>query len=274
MGDSMQTVSLANVQKMPLLGLGTYHLESAKEVRNALELGYRLLDTAHLYGNHRVIAEGIKGVARESLFLTTKLSLGQINREHVVTSIEKACELALKELNTSYIDLYLLHWPDRSLPMIEILKRMQGLIKEGKLRSIGVCNCTIHHLQDFIDAGIQVHVNQVEFHPYLYQKELWEFCKKQKIVLQSYRPLGKGKLVNEPIFEEIGKRHQKTPAQVILRWLIQKQIPTIPKASSEAHLKENLAIFDFVLTNAEMAQIDGLNKNIRYCKTEWSDFDY
>ncbi len=274
---AIPSVRLSSGYEMPIFGLGTWLLEGkecTKVVQRAIHAGYTLVDTAHAYQNHKAIAGALREIARERLFLTSKLSLQQIHKLHYAKSVEKACNLALSELQVDYIDLYLLHWPDRSVSIVEILSAMRDLTRTGKVRSFGVCNCTMHHLQDLIDADIHVHVNQVEFHPYLFQKELWEFCKRHKIQLQSYRPLGKGALVKEPVFAEIGKKYQKSPAQVILRWLIQHGIPTTAKASSEAHLKENLAIFDFSLTKSEMSQLDALNRDKRYCLTDWADFDY
>lgn len=273
--------------EIPLVGLGTWELrgkECRKVVEQALAIGYRHFDTAFAYENHKDIAKGIKGFPREQIFITTKLALGQVtsklslshvNDENIKASVEKTCNKALKELNTDYLDLFLIHWPERTRPLEKILEAMTDLIEKKKIRYVGVSNYTIHHLQDAYDANLKVDFNQVEFHPYLFQKELWEFCKKHRTRLVSYRPFGKGQLLQEePLFEEIGKKYGKTAAQVVLRWITQKNIPVIPKASSEKHLQENLHIFDFTLTPSEEEQINTLNRNYRYADVEWAEFDY
>jgi 2,5-diketo-D-gluconate reductase B len=271
------TVELSSGVHLPLLGLGTWLLkgkECTDAVHSALEMGYKLIDTAHAYENHTEIAKALKGFKREGFFLTSKFWLDQVDDAHVSTSIEKACKQALKELHVDYLDLYLMHWPDRKRPLEKMVSAMLELQKKGWVRAIGVSNFTIHHLQDLLDAGLQVQVNQVEFHPYLYQKELWDFCKKHQIVLQSYRPLGKGTLVEEEPFVKLAKKHHRTPAQIILAWLMQKKIPVITKSSSKKHLQENLEAQNLSLTPEEMKILDHLNKNQRFCTTEWSEFDY
>lgn len=256
---------------MPLIGLGTYKLtgsECRKVVEMALDIGYRHIDTAISYENHSEIGKGIKGFERGELFITSKFFLDQAG------SVDEICNRVLKELKTDYLDLMLIHWPDLSKPMDKILEDLKKVVETGKIRSYGVSNFTQHHLQDMYDAGLKIPYNQVEFHPYLYQKQLLEFCLKNGTQLVSYRPLGKGELVKEFVFAEIGDKYGKTPAQVILRWVIQQGIPVIPKASGEKHLRENFSIFDFELTEAEMLKINGLNRNLRYCKTEGNEFDY
>jgi diketogulonate reductase-like aldo/keto reductase len=151
---------------------------------------------------------------------------------------------------------------------------MDNLKKKGKVHHIGVSNFTIHHLQDVIDKGVQIDYNQVEFHPYLYQKELWQFCQSHQIALIAYRPLGKGELIQKKILKRIADKYQKTPAQIILKWIIQKEIAVVVKGSSKQHLQENLQIFDFFLHPEDLKTIDELNRNQRFCETDYSDFDY
>lgn len=264
--------------KIPEIGLGTWDLrgsECTKAVKHALEMGYRHIDTAHVYENHGAIAKGIAGFDRHELFITSKISLeNQLDPKHVEQSVEKACDLALKELKTDYLDLYLIHWPDAGLPIAAAFKTMEYLIDKGKINKAGVSNFTIHHLEDFRKEGCWPAANQVEFHPYLYQKDLLEYCKAHKIQLVAYRPFGKGKLLGEPLLGKIGEAHGKTGAQVVLRWLIQHGIPAIPKASSEEHMRANLAIFDFKLSDAEMQQLNALNRNERFCMPEHPAFNY
>ncbi len=262
---------------IPILGLGTYDLrnkECTKIVQEALKVGYRHIDTAQVYGNHKAIGKGLQGFERSELFVTSKFLLEQINPKKAETSVQKACNRALKELGLEYLDLYLIHWPDRTFPISEVLKTMEALVSAGKVRHIGVSNFTVHHLKDLHRDGCRPEANQVEFHPYLYQKPLLEYCRRHKIQLIAYRPFGKGKLLKDALLKELGDQHQRSPAQIILRWLVQHKIPTIPKASSIEHLKENFAIFDFALSHAEMQKLDSLHRNLRFCKPDDSAFDY
>lgn len=262
---------------IPLLGLGTYDLrnkECTKIVQEALKVGYRHIDTADVYDNHKAVGKGLKEFERSELFITTKFLLDQINPKKVEASVVKACNKALKELGLDYLDLYLIHWPDRSYPMSEVFQAMETLVAAGKVRSCGVSNFTLHHLEDLERDGCHPQANQVEFHPYLYQKSLLDHCRKKKIELIAYRPFGKGKLIDDQLLKELGTKHQKTAAQVILRWLIQHQIPTIPKASSLEHLKENFNVFDFSLSLEELKKVDSLHRNLRFCKGDNPVFDY
>ncbi len=263
--------------KLPEIGLGTWELrgdECTKIVKCALEMGYRHIDTAHSYQNHTAIQEALKGFDRGQIYLTSKIAIEEeVDKKHVSASVDKACARALKELGTDYLDLYLIHWPEEGFPFEEIFTAMDKLVKAGKIRAAGVSNFGIRHLEGLHREGLTPFANQVEFHPYLYQKELLAYCQSHHTRLIAFRPFGKGKLLREePLFKTIGKTHGKTGAQVILRWLLQKGIPAIPKASSEKHLRENLEIFDFSLTDKEMEELDGLHKNKRYCQAEDSIF--
>lgn len=260
--------------KLPKIGLGTWDLRGeacTKAVKIALELGYQHIDTAYGYFNHKEIRKGMKGTDRTKLYITSKIPLEIVKKKG---DVEKRCDQALKELGLDYLDLYLIHWPNLKKPMSEIFSEMKKLIKKGKIRKAGVSNFTIHHLEDLRKAGHVPAVNQVEFHPYLHQLDLLEYCRKKKIELIAYRPFGQGPILKEPIICQIAKKAKKNPAQVILRWLMQQKIPTIPKASSRKHLEENLEVFDFQLTKAEMKKIDGLHRNRRFCHPDDPTFDY
>ena len=258
---------------LPLVGLGTWQLkgsECTRVVRTALELGYRHIDTAEIYENYASIRKGIAGFDREHFFLTSKFSLAQLERE----SVEQACDRALQALGTDYLDLYLLHYPDRSYDIASAMNQTLRLIDKHKVRAVGVSNFTTRHLQDLFDRHLTVSVNQVEFHPYLNQKELLTFCRQHQVHLMSFRSLGKGILSADPIFEKIGSKYHKTPAQICLRWLVEQHISVIPKASSTHHLEENLAIFDFSLDAEDKAILDNFEMQHRFCAGQWTDFDY
>lgn len=263
----------------PAIGLGTYNLlgkECTRAVREALEIGYRLFDTASMYENHREIGEAISAFDRDKLFLVSKVWIeSEVDDADIKGSMTRACEKALRELATPYLDLYLIHWPVRARPLEQMLEAMHGLKGEGKIAAVGVSNFTEHHLQDAYDAGIEIAWNQIEVHPLLSQERLIDFARRHGTETMAYRPFGKGELLADtPLLAEIGKRTSKTPAQVILRWLLQRGVTAIPKASSREHLKENFEVFDFELTEGEMEQINALNCNHRYCEKEFSEFDY
>ncbi|MBN1914578.1 MAG: aldo/keto reductase [Parachlamydiales bacterium] len=267
--------TLNNGIEIPLLGFGTWLLEGktcTEAVSRAIELGYRHIDTACIYHNHLQVAEGIKNIKRNELFITTKLWLDQLD----LGSVETACDEALQQLNTEYIDLLLVHWPDKTKCWKKILEKMQILKEKKKIRSIGVSNCTIHHLQDILDQGMMVSVNQVEFHPYLYQKDLLDFCSRHHILITAYSPLARGRVFKDPQMIEIGKKYYKTPGQIALRWLIEKGIAVIPKGTSKTHIQENFDVFDFSLEKADTEKIDFLCKSHgkRIIKPPFHEFNY
>ena len=258
------------MKKTPKIGLGTWRLwgdECISIVRSALNLGYSHIDTAFNYENHSSIAKAIEGIPRDQFFITSTVMLNQ-------GDVETICETSLKELGLDFLDMYLIHWPDRSQPMDLVIEKMERLKKQGKIRAYGVSNFTISHLQDMICLKAKLASNQVEFHPYLYQKKLWDFCTEHNIDLVAYRPLGKGALLKDPIACQIASSYSKTPAQILLRWLYQKHIPFVVKASSEKHLQSNLLIEDFSLQDSDVLALDSLHCNQRFCNQSWSDFEY
>lgn len=257
---------------IPLVGLGTWEIRGElclKVVQEALEWGYRHIDTAHLYENHKEIGQVLQGWPRHEIFLTSKFLISQLDG----SSVQELYERALDELQTDYLDLFLLHYPDRNAPLRKILEELEALKERTNVRATGVSNFTIRHLQDMLSWGLHPAVNQVEFHPFLYQKELLSFCQKEKILLVSFRTFGKGALVKEPQLLPIAAKYHKTPAQILLRWCIDKGVPVIPKASTTIHLKENLHL-DFTLTPADTHFLDTLPTIHRYCQTKWADFNY
>ena len=258
------------MEEIPKIGIGTWRLkgdECESIVKMALDVGYRHIDTAFNYENQESVGKALRGFDREQLFITSKVMLNQ-------GGVEEICDQSLKELGIDFLDLYVIHWPDRSYPIENVLESLERLKKQGKIRKFGVSNFTVFHLQDWIRLGADIYCNQVEFHPCLYQKELWQFCKEHHIEIVAYRPLGKGALLKEPLICQMAHVYSKTAAQILLRWLFQKNISWIAKASSRERLQENFAIIDFNLKESDMQAIDALNRGQRFCQQSWSDFDY
>ncbi|KYD19431.1 aldo/keto reductase [Caldibacillus debilis] len=262
------TTVLHNGVKMPYFGFGTYKVKEGEEVynavRTALETGYRLIDTAALYENEEGVGRAIRdsGIPREEIFVTTKVW----NSDQGYDSTLRAFETSLKKLDIGYIDLYLIHWAIKG-KYLDTWKALVELYKEGRVRAIGVSNFQIHHLQDIMDHFDEIPtVNQVELHPYLTQEELREFCAKHNIKVEAWSPLGRGRLLDLPELKRIAEKYGKTPAQVVLRWHVQNDIIVIPKSVHPERIKENADIFDFELSDEDMAAINRLNRNERFGK--------
>ena len=261
--ETNMTTTLANGQVMPMLGFGTYKLDdTAAEgaVAFALQTGYRHVDTAAFYFNEEGVGKGMEnsGVPREDIFLTTKLW----NADHGYDQALFAFEESLRRLGTDYVDLYLIHWPmpDRGASW----KALERIYASGQAKAIGVSNYHIRHLQELLaDCTVAPMVNQVEFHPYLVQIPLWEFCRAQNIRQEAWSPLMRGQLFAEPLLQTLAEKYNKTLAQIILRWDLQMGITTIPKSATEARITENFGALDFVLTDEDTAAITALDKNLR-----------
>jgi 2,5-diketo-D-gluconate reductase B len=269
----MFDLSLSDGTAIPAVGFGTYKMkgkECTEAVGRALEVGYRHIDTAVYYQNHRDIAEAIRGVPRESLYLVSKLPSPDCHDETVVPAVQRI----LDELETDYLDLLLIHAPNRSIPFSETLGRMQECQQKGWVRSLGVSNFTTRHCTDAMESGVPFAVNQVEFHPYLYQKELLDFSKEHGILLTAYCPIIRGEAATDPTLVAIGKTYGKTGSQVALRWLLQHGLAVIPKTVTPARMVENIDLFDFELSGEEMVKIDALHKGYRLAHGEWTDFEY
>lgn len=269
------TRTLHNGVKMPIMGLGVWKVDNGEEASNAvkwaLQAGYRMIDTAAAYKNEEGVGHGIKasGVAREEIFVTTKVW----NSDQGYEKTLKAYDDSLQRLNLDYVDLYLIHWPVAG-QFVDTWRAMEQLYKEGRVRAIGVCNFHQHHLEELMKtAEIKPMVNQIELHPQLTQEPLRSYCREQEIEVEAWSPLGQGKLLQDPVLVGIGERYQKTAAQVILRWDIQKQIITIPKSVNHDRILQNADVFDFELSSEELAKIDALNKNARF-GADPDDFDF
>lgn len=259
----MEKVKLNNGLQMPKLGIGTFMLipnQAEESVYNALKSGYRLIDTANAYVNEKGVGRGIKksGVPREEIFLETKLWPAFYEEEDQI-------EKTLKRLDTDYIDLLLLHQPAENYR--KAYKIMEKAVKEGKVRAIGLSNFDEKGIQEILEnCEIKPTVLQTEVHPYYPQTEMKKFLNQYDIKIQAWYPLGHGDkgLINEQIFSKLAQKYGKSNVQIILRWHIQSDNIVIPGASNSDHIKANIDIFDFELTEEEMREIANINKNKRY----------
>ncbi|MFC7370223.1 aldo/keto reductase [Fictibacillus iocasae] len=256
---------LHNGVKMPWLGLGVYKAEEGEQVeraiQHALHAGYRSIDTAKLYENEHGVGKAVResGIPREEIFVTTKLWNTDQGYESALTAFNES----LEKLQLNYVDLYLIHWPVAN-KYKESWRALEEIYRQGKAKAIGVSNFTISQLEDLMSsANVKPMINQVEFHPYLTQKELLAYCSEQGIQLEAWRPLVKGDILQEPVLLKIAEQHSKTAAQVVLRWNLQCGVVTIPKSVNKNRIRENAEIFDFKLSPEEMQAIDGLNRNQR-----------
>ncbi len=248
-------------EKVPSLGLGTYRLtgeDCVGAVSLALSMGYRHLDTAQMYGNEAEVGRGIgdSGVDRGEIFLTTKVWPSDFARDKVISKTRES----LKKLHTEYVDLLLMHWPGDGVPLGETLGAMRELQEEGGVRHVGVSNFSPSLAQE-ASEHVDVFCNQVEYHVYKSQDALLDQARKMDYLLVAYRPLSRGGVEDDATLKEIGEAHDKTAAQVALRWLVQQEkVAAIPKATGEEHLRANLDVFDFELSNEEMVRVSSLSR--------------
>ena len=259
------TVELGNGVAIPWVGLGVFKSPPGKEteqaVRWALEIGYRHVDTAAFYQNEQDVARGLKasGVPREKVFITTKVW----NTDQGYDQTLKAFDRSRKNLDLDVVDLYLVHWPVRG-KFTDTWKAMEKLLADGKVKAIGVSNFLVHHLEELMkSSSVRPVVNQVEFHPFLVQKELLDFDVKSGIRHQAWSPLTRGRRLDDPVIAGIARKHGRTPAQVVLRWDLQLGVVTIPKSVHRERILENSRLFDFQLDADDMARITGLDAGAR-----------
>jgi 2,5-diketo-D-gluconate reductase B len=252
----------ANGAKIPAIGLGTWELRGrpcARIVEQALKLGYRHLDTAQVYENEREVGEGMRssGIKRDEIFLTTKVWTNHFAPH----DLERSAKESLVRLRQPHVDLLLLHWPNPQVPLAETLGALAQAKKMGLARYIGVSNFTVALIEEAVKACPEPLVcDQVEYHPYLDQSKVKAACAEAGMAVVAYSPVAKGKIKNDETLARIGRFYRKTPAQVCLRWLVQQNVAAIPRTSKIERLSENIDIFDFELTDEEMAQIFALHK--------------
>ncbi len=261
--------------EIPKLGLGTWQLsgeDCVEAVRDAIELGYRHIDTARAYGNEAQVGQGIhdSGRNRDEIFLTTKLWYTELSAIGVHDQVEHS----LRELRTDYIDLLLIHWPNRRVPLAETLAAMLEARDAGRVRHLGVANFPSAMLREALEHAPLV-CNQIELHPYLGQPEVLQVVREHGLMATAYSPLAQGAVLRDRVLEEIAEAHDRTPAQVALRWLLdQPQVAAVPKASSREHRAANLDVFDFELTDDERGRIAALERGHRTINPPWApDWD-
>lgn len=239
----------------PMVGFGTYRLqgqEGAEAIRYAMQSGYGMIDTATFYNNFDAIALALQGLDRMQFYIISKVWHDSLSPDQ----IQHDCEKTLNQMQTDHLDAYLIHWPNCTIPIDQTLKAMDQLRKENKIRHIGLSNVTVNHLKKALSVGVPITWVQVEMHPYFYDKALLDFCSKNSIVVQAWRPLNLGQLKNDDILIAMGKKHQKTPCQVALRWIVQHGCIPLPGSQNKKHILENLDISDFLLSEEEMQKLD------------------
>ena len=264
--DLQGSFELHNGVQMPYFGLGVYLSKDGSEVVNAvteaLNHGYRHIDTAAIYNNEEGVGKGIQesNVDRKDVFLVSKVW----NTDQGYDATLKAFDASLERLGTDYLDLYLIHWPKGELSK-ETWKALEKLYKEKRIRAIGVSNFLQHHLEDLLtSAEIVPMVNQMEFHPYLVQQDLVDFCKSKGIQYEAWSPLMQGNIFDLDVMKDLASKYNKTIAQIVLRWDLQKGVVTIPKSSKKERIIANSDLFDFELSEEDVQLLDGLDKSKRF----------
>jgi diketogulonate reductase-like aldo/keto reductase len=257
--DIKSKITLNNNIEMPIVGFGTWQIKDGEAaytaVKSALNIGYRHIDTARFYGNEESVGRAIRdsGIPREEIWVTTKL------RPNDILNIEGAFIRSLNKLNIGYIDLYLMHFPVPGFVKRNWRKLEKIYQETGKVRAIGVSNHSIRQIKAILSiAKIKPTVNQVRCSPFNYNSLMYDFCKANSIVMEAYSPLTRGNNLNDSRLLAMAKEYNKTPAQILLRWCVQKGIPTIPKSIHENRMKENLDIFNFEISDKDIAKLDNL----------------
>jgi len=259
----MTSITMRTRRPIPVLGLGVYKIEpgpaTREAVAEALRLGYRHIDTASIYNNEADVGDaiGASGLDRREVFVTTKLW----NDDHGYDNALAAFERSFEQLGLDYVDLYLIHWPVPEL-RLETWRALERLTLDGRVRDIGVSNFVVRHLEEILEnAAVVPAVNQIELSPYNYRSRLDTigFCRQHDIVVEAYSPLTKGRKLDDPVLAEVGNRYGKTPAQVMIRWALDKGFVVVPKSITPARIAENRDVSDFALDDADIERLDALD---------------
>ena len=264
--DLQGTFTLNNGVKMPYFGLGVFQVSDGKEVitsvTDALNAGYRHIDTASLYGNEIGVGEAVRNsnIKRENIFITSKVW----NSDQGYDKTLRAFDTSMQKFGFDYLDLYLVHWPVKG-KYRDTWKALEEIYNQGRVRAIGLSNFLKHHIDDLMQsANVAPMVNQMEFHPYLIQQDLIDYCNKNKIQYEAWSPLMQGHILNDETLVKLALKHSKTTAQITLRWDLQKGVITIPKSAKKERIISNADIFDFELSEDDIKLIDTLDKNERF----------
>jgi len=277
---NMGNVTLNNGLKMPLVGYGVFRVpegeDLAEAVKTAIAKGYRSIDTAQVYRNEESVGRGIRAaieeglVTREELFITSKVWNDGLSYEETLAAYDSS----LEKIGLDYLDLYLVHWPGTDQNYLGVYKALENIYQDGRVRSIGVSNFHVHHLESLLkEATVVPVINQIEFHPHLTQEEVRAYCNDKGIQVEAWSPLMNGALLEEVLIQELASKYGKTPAQIVLRYDVQHNVVTIPKTMTATRMVENLDVFDFVLSDDEMTQLDALNDGLR-CGPDPEKFNF
>lgn len=268
------TRKLKTGDEIPVIAYGTWDIAEenvGENVEMALKSGYNHIDTAEGYHNEGGIGEVLKDYDRDQLFLTSKVLPSNLNYESVI----KACEDSLEKLGTDYLDLYLIHWPNPAISLRETLEAMKYLSDQGMVKNIGVSNFSVYQLKFALKiTPVPITVNQVEFHPWLYQKELLKVCRENDVIVEASAPLMRTEVLKDETINQLADKYDKSPAQIVLKWELQKGIVPLPKSRNKAHVEENLELFDWELKAEDIAKIDNIDREKRVYMINLDDDTY
>lgn len=268
------TRKLKTGAEIPVIAYGTWDIKEENvgaKVDIALKAGYNHIDTAEGYHNEAGIGETLKNHEREELFITSKVLPSNLNYESVI----KACKSSLERLGTDYLDLYLIHWPNPAISLRETLQAMKYLRDQGLVKNIGVSNFSVYQLKAALKiTPVPITVNQVEFHPWLYQKELLEVCNQNDVVVEASAPLARTEVLKDETILGLAAKYDKSPAQIVLKWELEKGIVPLPKSRSRDHIEENLKLFDWELETEDIEKIDNIDYENRVYMISFDDETY
>ena len=269
--DAVPTVSLPGGDEMPAIGLGTWDLDDGTaqaSIHASIDAGCTHVDTAEGYENEAAVGDALAEHDREDLFVTTKVLPGNLHYDDLIP----ACEASLDRLGLEYLDLYLIHWPNPAVSLRESLHAMATLHDRGLVRNVGVSNFSVYQLRNaqWI-SDVPIACNQIEFHPWQKPLDLVEYCHENDIAVTAAAPLGRTQVFEDPVIADLAERYDRTPAQVTLRYEIQKGIVPLPKSSTPDHVRANVDVFDFELDDDEVERIDAIDTELKVYSQEWDD---